>query len=301
MEKRIQSGSPLLGPSRSTAVGILAMAGTAFLWSIAGLFIKVIDWHPFAIAGFRSLIASFVVLVYLKRPHIHWSFPQVAATICNTATMILFVAANKTTTSANAIILQYIAPACTAFIGAWLLKERARIEHWIAITLVTAGIIVMFMDKLGGGQMLGNILSLLSGIAFSFYFVFMRMQKEGSPIESILLSHWLTAAIGLGASLFLPAPNFSAKAVGAIVVLGIFQIGIAAILFATAIKRISAVTANLIGVIEPVFNPVWVFLALGEAPGSKTIVGGLVIMAAVTGASLVNARRADRRVGPSRF
>ncbi|MCX6565027.1 MAG: EamA family transporter [Candidatus Aminicenantes bacterium] len=278
--------------SRSAGLGILAMVATAFLWSIAGLFIKVIDWHPLTIAGFRSLIASFVVLLYVRRPHIHLSFPQVAATVCNAATMILFVAANKTTTSANAIILQYIAPVCTAFVGAWLLKEKTRLEHWIAIILVTAGIVVMFMDKLGGGQMLGNIFSLLSGITFSFYFVFMRMQKDGSPIESILLSHWLVSAIGLTATLFLPAPHFTLKAVRAIAVLGIFQIGVAAILFVTAIKRISAISANLIAVIEPVFNPLWVFLALGETPGTKALIGGAVIIAAVTGASIISARRA---------
>ncbi|MHB8056241.1 MAG: DMT family transporter, partial [Candidatus Aminicenantales bacterium] len=254
--------------------------------------IKVIDWHPLTIAGFRSLIASVIVLLYVKRPHFHWSFPQIAATLCNAATMILFVSANKTTTSANAIILQYIAPVCTAFVGAWLLKEKTRLEHWIAIVLVTAGIVVMFMDKLGGGQMLGNIFSLLSGVTFSFYFVFMRMQKDESPIESILLSHWLVAAIGLGATLFLPAPHFTLKSVGAVVILGVFQIGIAAILFAAAIKRISAVTANLIAVIEPVFNPLWVFLALGEAPGTKALVGGAVIIVAVTVASIITARRA---------
>jgi len=280
--------------SRSTWVGILAMVATAFLWSIAGLFIKVIDWHPLTIAGFRSLIASAVVFLYIKRPHLHWSFPQVAAAIMNATTMILFVAANKTTTSANAIILQYIAPVCTAFIGVWLLKEKTRLEHWVAIALVTAGIVVMFMDELGGGRMLGNIFSLLSGVAFSFYFVFMRMQKDGSPLESILLSHWLTAAVGLTATLFVPAPHVTLKSVGAIVVLGSVQVGVAAILFAAAIKRISAVTANLIAVIEPVFNPVWVFLALGEVPGAKAIVGGVVIIAAVTGASIASARRAAR-------
>jgi drug/metabolite transporter (DMT)-like permease len=233
------------------------------------------------------------VLLYVRRPHIHLSFPQVAATVCNAATMILFVAANKTTTSANAIILQYIAPVCTAFIGAWLLKEKTRLEHWIAITLVTAGVVVMFMDKLGGGQTLGTIFSLLSGITFSFYFVFMRMQKDESPIESILLSHWLVSAIGLTATLFLPAPHFTLKSVGAIAVLGIFQIGVAAILFATAIRRISAISANLIAVIEPVFNPLWVFLALGEAPGAKALIGGAVIIAAVTGVSIISVRRAD--------
>jgi len=280
--------------TRSTTLGILAMAGAAFLWSIAGLFIKVIDWHPLTIAGFRSLIASIVVLLYVRRPHFHWSFPQIMATVCNAATMILFVSANKTTTSANAIILQYIAPVCTAFLGAWLLKEKTRPEHWIAIVFVTAGIVVMFMDKLGGGRMLGNVFSILSGITFSFYFVFMRMQKDESPIESILLSHWLVAVVGLGATLFVPATHFTWKSAGAVAVLGVFQIGFAAILFAAAIKRISAVTANLIAVIEPVFNPLWVFLALGEAPGAKALGGGAVILVAVTAASVVSARRSKQ-------
>jgi drug/metabolite transporter (DMT)-like permease len=119
----------------------------------------------------------------------------------------------------------------------------------------------------------------------------MRMQKDGSPLESILLAHWLTAAIGLGVSLFLPLPVFTWKAAGAIAMLGIFQVGVAAILFACAIKRISAVFANLVAVIEPVFNPVWVFLALGERPGIDAIAGGVIIIAAVTGASIISARR----------
>src|SRR5208337_4525142 len=173
-------------------IGILAMAGTAFLWSLAGLFIKVIDWNPIAIAGMRSLIASIVILVYLKRPRFHLSFPQMAAAVANAATMLLFVSANKTTTAANAILLQYIAPVLTAFIGAMLLKERPHMEHFAAFPLVAVGMIIMFLDKLGGGTLSGNILAIMSGITFSFYFVFMRMQKEGSPLESILLSHWIT-------------------------------------------------------------------------------------------------------------
>lgn len=278
--------------TRANTLGILAMAVTAFLWSIAGLFIKIIDWNPLTIAGFRSLIASLVVLLYLKRPEFHWSFPQIAAALANAATMLLFVSANKSTTSANAILLQYIGPVFTAFIGAALLREQARLEHWIAFLLVALGMILMFMDKLGGGRMLGNVLALLSAITFSFYFVFMRMQKDGSPLESILLSHWIVAAIGIVASMFLPIPSVSLKAVGAIAVLGLFQVGVAAILFAAAITRISAVSANLIAVIEPVFNPIWVFLALGETPGPNAIIGGLIIVVAVTGASLFGATRA---------
>lgn len=267
------------------------MAGAAVLWSLAGLFIKVLDWPPLTIAGFRSLIAFAVILIYLKRPHLHWSFPQVAAALANAVTMILFVWANKATTSANAILLQYVGPVFTAFIAAWLLKERVRLEQGVAFLFVVGGMAAMFMDKLGGGHLSGNILAVLSGLTFSFYFVFMRMQKDGSPLESILLSHAWTAVIGIGASLFMPAPRVTWGAVGAVAVLGVVQVGLSAILFAFAIRRISAVSANLVAVLEPICNPLWVFLVLGEAPGLRAIGGGVVILVAVTTASLINARR----------
>ena len=276
--------------------GILAMAATAFLWSLAGLFIKVIDWNPIAIAGSRSLIASVVIFIYLKHPKIHLSFAQIAAAVANAATMLLFVSANKTTSAANAIILQYFAPVLTVFIGALLLKERARVEHLVALPLVAAGMIVMFFDELGGGKLLGNVLAILSAVTFSFYFVFMRMQKDGSPLESILLSHWLTAGVCILLSFFLPWPQVTPKSLAAVAVLGVVQIGLSAILFSFAIKRVSAVQANLIAVIEPVFNPVWVFFAIGEAPGTNALTGGCIIIFAVTMASMISARRRGEAV-----
>jgi len=275
------------------SAGILAMAATAFLWSTAGLFIKVIDWNPIAIAGIRSLIASIVIFIYLRHPKIHLSFPQIGASIANTATMLLFVSANKTTTAANAILLQYFAPVLTVFIGASLLKERARVEHFVALPLVAAGMIFMFFDKLGGGKLFGNVLAIMSAVTFSFYFVFMRMQKDGSPLESILLSHWLTTGICIIISFFLPMPHVTSKSLVAIAVLGIVQIGMSAILFSIAIKSVSAVQANLIAVIEPVFNPVWVFFVMGETPGTHTLIGGGIIVVAVTIASIISARRRE--------
>ncbi len=271
--------------------GVLMMAATASLWSIAGLLIKVIDWHPLAIAGVRSLIASLVILAFLRKPKIHWSFPQVAAAVANAVTMLLFVVANKTTTAANAILLQYMAPVFTAFIGAALLKEKTRLEHWVSIFFVMVGMTIMFADKLDGGQFFGDAIALMSAVTFSLYIVFMRMQKEGSPLESNLMSQWIAAGVCLTASLFLPMPQFTQKSVAAILVLGIVQIGIPSILIAFAIRRISAVSANLIAVIEPVLNPVWVFLVLGEYPGMNTIIGGAVILLAVTGVSMISARR----------
>ena len=269
------------------------MAATAFLWSIAGLFIKAIDWNPIAIAGMRSLVASIVIFAYLRRPVFHFSFAQTAAAITHAVTMLLFVAANKTTTAANAILLQYMAPVLTAFIGSALLKERPHAEHFIALPLVVGGMVVMFFDELGGGKLFGNLLAILSAVTFSFYFVFMRMQKDGSPLESILLSHWLTAIVCILISLFLPFPQVNLKSLSAIAVLGIVQLGLPSLLFCYAIKRVSAVSANLIAVIEPVFNPVWVFIVIGEAPGVQALIGGLIIVLSVTIASVISARRKE--------
>jgi drug/metabolite transporter (DMT)-like permease len=117
------------------------------------------------------------------------------------------------------------------------------------------------------------------------------MQKDGSPLESNLLSHWLTAVICIIISIFLPVPHITMQSLAAITILGVVQIGLSAILFSIAIKRVSAVQANLIAVIEPVFNPVWVFFAIGEAPGVHALIGGGIIVLAVTIASIITVRR----------
>ncbi|HEX2955247.1 MAG TPA: EamA family transporter, partial [Chitinispirillaceae bacterium] len=214
----------------------------------------------------------------------------------NSATMLLFVSANKTTTAANAILLQYFAPIITILIGTFFLKEHPKIEHILAIPLVAMGLILMFIDDLSGGHLLGNTLALLSAFSFSLYFIFMRKQKYGSPLESILLSHWFTACIALIVSFFIPLPSVSWQSIGAIAVLGVVQIGFAAILFSAAIKKVSAAQANLIAVIEPVFNPIWVFLVLGETPGIRTLIGGIIVIAAVTASSVINTIRAKADV-----
>ncbi len=274
------------------ATGLLAIAACAFLWSTAGLFIKLIDWNPMAIAGMRSLIASLTILIWLKRPKFSWSFAQVAAALANAVTMLLFVFANKTTTAANAILLQYSAPIFTAIFGAWLLQEKPRIEHLLAFPFVVAGMLVFFLDDVSAGGLIGNLAAAASGVTFGLYFVFMRMQKTESPLQATLLSHFMTAGVALGIACFLPMPMLTPGSLTAILALGVVQIGLAAIFFAYGIKRVTAVQAVLVSLIEPTFNPVWVFLSTGEKPGGNAIMGGLLIVVAVTAASVVTVRRA---------
>jgi len=271
--------------------GVAAMAGCALLWSLAGIFIKLVDWNPLAIACGRSSIAALFILAWVRKPRFTFSRAQVLAALSNAATMLLFVYANKATTSANAILLQYGSPIYVAIIGAFVLKERPRTEHWIAFAFVALGMGLFFAGGLGGGTFIGNLAAVVAGLTFALYLIFMRMQKDGSPLESALLSHLLTAAIAFVGCLFLPAPRIDGRSLAAIAGLGVLQIGLASVLLSIGIKRITAVDACLIGVLEPVFNPVWVFLATGEAPSPGALAGGGIIIAAVVVSTLVSLRR----------
>ena len=281
---------------RSHAVdGALSMMVCAFLWSTAGLFIKVLDWNPFLIAGMRSLIAFCFLLAIIRTVRLSWSWPLILAALANTATMLLFVAANKTTTAANAILLQYLAPVFTAIFGLLFLKERLQREQLIVLLVAPVGMYLIFMDRLSPGQMLGNSLALISAVTFALMFIFTRKQKEGDPLQSLMAAHALTAVIALTVAAFLPLPRFTPVALASIMALGVFQIGLASIFFAYGIRRIHAVSANLIALIEPVFNPVWVYLVLGEAPTFKAVLGGAIIIGSVTVASFLGGTKRPAR------
>lgn len=280
--------------------GALAVVACAFCWSIAGLFIKLIDWNPFWIAGLRSLVAGVFLLAVVGTFRITWSPALIAAAVANAVCMVLFVLANKMTTSANAILIQYWAPVATAFLGFFVLKEKVHGEQIAALVATLVGLVLLFIDKLGPGALWGNLAALASGLAFAFMILFTRMQKEGNPLQSLMLSHFLAASASLAVAVFQPWPVLGAGSVTAILVLGVVQMGFAAIFFSYGIKRISAVTASLLAVIEPVFNPVWVLLVLGETPSGWTLAGGALIVASVTAASLIGARRNLPRPVPDR-
>ncbi len=277
--------------SRDETLGLAALAVCALLWSLAGLFIKVVDWNPLAIAGSRSAVAGLFLLVWIRRPKITFSFAQIGAAVSSAATMLLFVYANKATTSANAILLQYGAPIYTAVLGIFLLKEKPRAEHILAFAAVAAGMVLFFLGDIGGGNLLGDLAGVASGVTFALYYVFLRMQKDGSPLESNLLAHGITAVVALGGACFLPAPVISPAAVAVILALGVFQVGLAAVFLSYGIKRVPAIQGILVAAIEPIMNPVWVFLATGEKPGINSIAGGIVIIAAVLASSAVSMRR----------
>ncbi|MDR3561609.1 MAG: EamA family transporter [Negativicutes bacterium] len=259
---------------------IVFLIFTAILWSTGGMLVKSVDWHPLAIAGARSGIAAVVIWAAFHKSPLTFNRSQLTGALAYTATVILFVAATKLTTAANAILLQYTAPVWVAILGAWLLKEKATLQDWVTIAVVLGGMVLFFLDKVSAGGTLGNIMAVASGFTLALMAVSMRRQKEGSPFGSILLGNVLTFLIGL------PVILTSSPAPGGwtgLILLGVFQLGLSYVLYSVAIKHVKALEATIITVIEPILNPLWVFLLLGEVPGPWALIGGLVILAALTG------------------
>ncbi len=266
---------------------------TAVLWSSGGLLIKSVDWHPLAISGARSFIAAVVIRLAFRRQPIGFGKIQVVGALGYVATVMLFVSATKLTTAANAIVLQYTAPIWVALFGAWFLKEKTTALDWLTIGLVFGGMLLFFQDQMETGHLLGNLLAVASGMSMTVMALSMRKQKDGSPFGSVLLGNLLAFIGGLPFMLD-GGPGLAGWL--AIVLLGVFQLGISYVLYSVAIKHVTALEATIITMIEPVLNPIWVFLLLGEVPGPWSLAGGAIILAAIVARYALPAMRVSSSV-----
>jgi drug/metabolite transporter (DMT)-like permease len=272
---------------------LLALIGAATLWSLGGLFIKSVNWNPVAIAGMRSAIAALLMWVIKRKFSFNWSATQLWGAVAYASTVILFVTANKMTTAANAILLQYSAPIYVALLSSWFLGERTTKLDWVTIGVVFCGMILFFVDNLSVGNMLGNIIAIFSGVAFAALTLLSRKQKDGSPLESLFLGNVLTAIIGLP-FMFQSMP--STKSWMFLGLLGVVQLGFSYILYAFAMKHVTALEGILIPIIEPVLNPIWVLIFLHEVPSRWAIVGGMIVLAGVTARCVIAVIQEKQRV-----
>ncbi|MBL7997190.1 MAG: EamA family transporter [Candidatus Kapabacteria bacterium] len=272
---------------------IILLLTTALLWSLGGVLIKSVTWHPLALAGMRSVIASATIYAYFRvvlrrKPVFRFDTHQIGGALCYAATVSLYVAANSFTTNANAIVLQYTAPVYVAVFGAWFLHERLRTADVLTTLVVMCGIALFFFDKLSNDNLLGIVLALLSGVTMGWMALFVRKQKDSSPLESLLLGNLLTALIGIPFMLAGEPPTQSEWLY--LVLLGVVQIGIPYILYARALRHATALEGVLLTMLEPVLSPLWVMLAIGETPGTLPLIGGCIVLAAVLLRGVTGAR-----------
>lgn len=269
---------------------ILFLILAAILWSTGGLMIKSTSWQPLAIMVGRNIFSSALLLLYLRRFPTRWTRWKLIAAFSHLLTAFLFISSTKLTTAANAIFLQYTAPLYIILLGFWFLREKPTRTDWLSMLVIFSGMFLFFGDKLSLEGLQGNILAALSGLTLAMMTVALRAQKDGTPVESILIAQVFTVVFGFP---LLFRESWTATNWLIVGYLGIFQIGFAFLLFTTALKHVPALEATLIGTLEPVLNPLWVAFFIGERPGSYALIGALVVLAGVAMNSVGSARAAS--------
>lgn len=263
---------------------------TAFLWSTGGLLIKYIPGNPVAINGGRSLIALLFFFCYKRSIRIKFNRYIVSAAVCLVLTNTLYVIANKMTTAANAIVLQYTAPLFVLIWDCIYRRKMPKKQQCLVVVMAFAGMVLFFFDQLDGGQILGNLIAIGAGLSFSGVF-FINSLPEASSEDASMLAFLLSFVISIP---FLgDVWQMDGRAIGALVVLGVFQVGLAYVLFAKGAKLTSPVSASLIGLLEAILNPLWVFLFYGEKVGRFALVGAAVILLAVILNSVTGKEKAE--------
>tara|TARA_B110000438_G_scaffold33072_1_gene32713 strand:+ start:15073 stop:15891 length:819 start_codon:yes stop_codon:yes gene_type:complete len=269
--------------NRGKAIGLLLATG--LIWSTGGFMIKMIPWPPMAIAGLRSGITAVVIYCYSKPKGYSFGRNTWGGAISYALMVICFVIGNKMTSAGNVILIQYAAPVYVAIFGFSFLGERSTKIDWLAIFIILIGLGCFFLDDLSFDQLWGNTFAIFSGFGFAGLTLFMRKQKHGRPIDSVLLGNIITFLIC--SPFYIQGVTFDHIAWSMIVFLGVVQLGLAYILYSKAIKYVSALDAIIYPVVEPIINPLLALLFLGEAMSSTAQFGGLLVLSGVIGRGII--------------
>lgn len=265
----------------------------AVLFSTGGAAIKAITLTPWQIASFRSGIAALALAVFIPDGRRHWRWTLFPVGAAYAATLVLFVIATRLTTSANAIFLQSTAPLYLLLIGPFLLREPLSRSDLLFLLAVAAGMWLCVGTAQHAGATApdprtGNLLGAATGLTWALTVSGLRWlgRREGpsnAATATVVVGNMLACLVTL--PMALPPPHAGWKNAGVLLYLGVFQIGLAYLFVTRAIRHVPAFEATTVLLLEPALNPIWVWLAQGEHPGSASIAGGVLILSA----TLVNA------------
>ncbi len=295
--------SPVLfNPALRARLQIIA---GALLFSTGGLAIKAVSFDGWQVSGLRSGFAVIALLIICPLARQDWSWRTLVAGIPYAATFILFSLANKFTTPANTIFLQDTAPIYLLLLAPWLLSERPqRRDIWFMITLAV-GMLLFFAridapTQLAPDPLLGNILAASAGLTWALTLLSLRwlaMRSAGTgkdtgkdgnrsentggkdhPIVAVLIGNLIACLVS--AMWAFPIEGAGMQDWLITGYLGVFQIAFAYVLVTSGIRHLTALETSLVLLLEPVLNPIWVWLILAEVPGSLAIAGGSIILIA---------------------
>ena len=279
-----------MGESIRKRSSVLFVFLASVCFSTGGLFIKLIPWSALAINGARNLIGSLVIGLYLlaTRRRLVFSRRVLIGALSLIGVTTLFAIANKLTTAANAIVLQFTAPVFVILLMAVLYRQRPSRADLITCFLVLLGVVLFFVDGLRAGNWLGNAAAVLSGLCYAGVFM-MNTGKDADPISSCFLGQ-LAAGLILTPLCFLET-DFSPPTLAAVAALGIVQVGGAYILFSIGIQHTPPITASLITGMEPILNPLWVAAFYGERVTPLSVIGSVIVFCSIMGYNLWTANR----------
>lgn len=277
--------------------GVLLCFLAAVLYSIGGLCIKVIPWSGLSINSGRNMVALLVIGSYLllarHRPKLNrW---VLLGSLCVCGTNMLFTVANKMTTAANTIVLQFTAPIFVILLSVLFWHKKPSRLDLGACGVVLLGVLCFFVDSLEAGDMLGNVLALLSGLSYAGVFLLQDL-PDSDPISSVFWGDVVSVLTGL--PFLLQEIEFTPTTLTSLVILGAFQVGLAYILLTIGLRTTPAVTACLVSGIEPVLNPVLVAVFYHETIGPLSLVGAVIVVGSVVGYNLLKLR-AESKTAPA--
>ena len=270
--------------------GPLMMLIACILFSTGGIPCKLIPWSPLAINGVRNLLGGCLIGIYLLATHhrLRFNFKIFIGAVCMGGVTTLFIVANKLTTAANAIVLQYSAPIWLILLSAILLKKKPLVKDVITIVIVLIGIVFFFLDGIGSGTTWGNIAGLGAGLFYSGLFL-LNSLPDADALSSLFIGQIGTGIIM--SPLVFRESDFSVVPVVTVICLGLFQVGLAYIFFNLGTKYTAPVTASIIAGIEPILNSVLVMIFWGEMLKPLALIGAVIVIAAILIYNIISARK----------
>lgn len=275
---------------RNRSVLCVFLASVCF--STGGLFIKLVPWSPLAINGARNLIGAAVIGIYLlaTRHRLVFSKRVLVGALSMIGVTTLFAVANKMTTAANTIVLQFTAPVFVILFMAVIYRQKPGRLDVIICFLVLLGVVLFFVDGIRAGNLAGNVIAILSGVCYAGVFM-MNTGEKTDAISSCFLGQ-LAAGI-IFTPLCLQETDFSLPVMAAVIALGVVQVGGAYILFSAGIRHTPAVTASLLTGMEPILNPLLVALFYGEHVSTLSVIGSVIVVCSILTYNILLSRKKE--------
>ena len=266
--------------------GMLLVAAAALVWSSGGLIARLVATDPWTTTFWRcffsaTFLTAVVAVMQRRGPVAQWrgiGWPGAAVALCLATASTFFILSLSRTSVANTLVLMSVGPWVAGALGWLVLGERVPPTTWLTMVVAVAGVVVMVSGSWGAGRFVGDLLAVLMATVFAIAIVLVRRHPEirMTPAAS------LAAAIACLAALPMASPLGTApRDLALLAFFGIGQFAVGFLLFTAGARLIPVAETSLIGMLETVLGPFWVWLVLGEAPGTATIAGGAIIMAAL--------------------